>query len=224
MEDEESIRELLVLNLEMEDYNVVACEDGISAQRAFMEEKFDLVLLDIMLPGKDGLSLCESIRLNDSETPILFLSAKGNAEDRVAGLKKGGDDYLAKPFNLEELLLRVKNLINRAQKSDSPQHGLSEYNFGEDNYINFDSYEAKGISGNFVLTKKEVMLLKLLAENEGEVVSRSHILNAVWGYNVFPSTRTIDNFILAFRKYFEKDPRNPQHFISLRGVGYKFLK
>jgi len=224
VEDEESIREILMLNLEMEDYNVVACEDGISAYKTFLEEKFDLILLDIMLPGKDGLSLCESIRLNDSETPILFLSAKGNAEDRVAGLKKGGDDYLTKPFNLEELLLRVKILINRNNKNESPQHGLSDYKFGVGNYINFESYEAKGVSGKIVLTKKEVMLLKLFAENEGEVVSRSHILNTVWGYNVFPSTRTIDNFILAFRKYFEKDPRKPRHFISLRGVGYKFLK
>ena len=136
------------------------------------------------------------------------------------GLRKGGDDYITKPFNLEELLLRIKKLLSRNETVPS-KGNMNEYSFGS-NYINFDSYEAVGTEGSFSLTKKEALLLKLLIENKNEVVSREKILQTVWGYSVYPSTRTIDNFILAFRKYFEKDPKNPRHFKSLRGVGYKF--
>jgi two-component system alkaline phosphatase synthesis response regulator PhoP len=160
--------------------------------------------------------------LKDSNVPILFLSAKSRPEDRIAGLKKGADDYLTKPFNLEELQLRVNNLLNRRQMQGTTMaqnHGLKEYSFGP-NYINFDNHEAKGVNGTYTLTKKEVMLLKLLIEHKGEIVSREKILQTVWGYSVYPSTRTIDNFILSFRKYFELDPKNPQYIISVRGVGY----
>lgn len=226
VEDEESIRETIVLNLELEGYHVVATGDGVEALKIFHEQKFDLLILDIMLPGKDGLSLCETVRLSDKNVSILFLSAKGSAEDRIIGLRKGGDDYLPKPFNLEELLLRVKRLLARtghAQVNEAKTH--REVRFCNNGcYINFDSYQAVGLDGEINLTQKEAHLLKLLVDNEGEVVSRARILETVWGYNVYPSTRTIDNFILAFRKYFEKDPRNPQHFISVRGVGYMFQK
>ncbi|MFT7592021.1 MAG: two-component system alkaline phosphatase synthesis response regulator PhoP, partial [bacterium] len=154
--------------------------------------------------------------------PIMFLSAKSSAEDRVLGLRKGGDDYMTKPFNLEEFMLRVKNLIERNDQTAN-KLSSSDYSFG-DNYVNFVSYEAKGNKGEFSLTKKEALLLKLLIENKNEVVSREKILQTVWGYSVYPSTRTIDNFILAFRKYFEPDPKNPTFFKSLRGVGYKFVE
>jgi len=224
VEDEENIRELLALNLEMEGHIVVTCGTGIQALRAFKEEKFDLVVLDIMLPEMSGLEVCEGIRLQNAEVPILFLSARGSSEDKVLGLKKGGDDYLSKPFNLEELLLRVTKLLERTKYSsvETTSIGLKEYSF-EYNYVNFESFEAKGVNGNFILTKKEALLLKLLVENENEVISRERILHTVWGYSVYPSTRTIDNFILSFRKYFETDPKHPTHFISLRGVGYKFI-
>ncbi|MBC7426221.1 MAG: response regulator transcription factor [Bacteroidia bacterium] len=223
VEDEQHLMELLKLNLEMEGYKVSVCRDGIDAITRFKQEQFDLVVLDIMLPGIDGISVCENIRLTDSEVPILFLSAKGSAEDRVMGLKKGADDYLTKPFNLEELLLRVKKLIARnSSRADNPNI-LSEYSFGA-NYVNFESYEAKGVNGDFILTKKEALLLKLLIENRNEVVSREKILQTVWGYSVYPSTRTIDNFVLAFRKHFETDPKNPEYFTALRGVGYKFIE
>jgi two-component system alkaline phosphatase synthesis response regulator PhoP len=220
-EDEESIRKLVKFNLEEEGYTVTTANDGAAAVRLFKEEKFDLIILDIMMPEMDGLSVCENIRLQDSRIPILFVSAKGTGEDRVTGLKGGADDYLSKPFNLEELILRAHKLISRNENiSDKPN--LKEYTFG-DNHVNFESFEAKGINGDFKLTKKEALLLKLLIDHQGEVVSREKILSTVWGYSVFPSTRTIDNFILSFRKYFESDAKDSKYFISLRGVGYKFV-
>jgi two-component system alkaline phosphatase synthesis response regulator PhoP len=221
VEDEKHLAETIKLNLEIEDYHPVLVHDGLSAINKFKEQKFDLVILDIMIPNIDGIAVCENIRLHNAVVPIMFLSAKSSAEDRVLGLKKGGDDYLTKPFNLEELLLRIKKLLNRRDDGETKQNFL-DFSFG-DNYVNFDSYEAKGVSGHFSLTKKEALLLKLLIDNKNEVVSREKILQTVWGYSVYPSTRTIDNFILAFRKYFEPDPKNPVHFKSLRGVGYKFI-
>ena len=220
LEDEKHLAETLKLNLELEGYNVSVVGDGQVAIARFKEEKFDLAVLDIMVPSIDGIGVAESIRLTNTKVPILFLSAKGTAEDRILGLKKGGDDYIAKPFNLEELLLRIKKLLSRNEENPVKTN-FNEYTFGN-NYINFDSYEAKGQNGDFTLTKKEALLLKLLIENKNEVVSREKILQTVWGYAVYPSTRTIDNFVLAFRKYFELDPKNPIHFKSLRGVGYKF--
>jgi two-component system alkaline phosphatase synthesis response regulator PhoP len=206
--------------LELEDYHPIVVNDGLDAISAFKEQSFDLVILDIMIPSINGIEVCENIRLQDSSVPIMFLSAKSRSEDRILGLKKGGDDYLTKPFNLEELILRISNLIARNQTNTS--NTITTYIFGE-NSVDFDSYEAIGKQGKFTLTNKESLLLKLLIENEGEVVSRERILQAVWGYSVYPSTRTIDNFVLAFRRYFEDDQKNPKFFISLRGVGYKFM-
>ncbi len=220
VEDEKHLAETIKLNLEIEDFHPVVVYDGAEAIAAFKEQRFDMVILDIMIPNIDGIAVCENIRLHDSSIPIMFLSAKSSAEDRILGLKKGGDDYLTKPFNLEELMLRINKLLDRNDEN-STGHSVSEYSFGG-NHVNFESYEAKGSSGTFSLTKKEALLLKLLIENKDEVVSREKILQTVWGYSVYPSTRTIDNFILAFRKYFEPDPKNPIYFKSLRGVGYKF--
>ncbi len=220
LEDEKHLADTLKLNFELESYNVVCVHDGQTAIAKYKEEKFDLAVLDIMVPNIDGIRVAESIRLHDSKMPILFLSAKGTVEDRIVGLKKGGDDYISKPFNLEELLLRVRKLLLR-NEAQPAKTNFNEFTFGA-NYINFDSYEAIGPHGPFTLTKKEALLLKLLVENKNEVVSREKILQTVWGYAVYPSTRTIDNFVLAFRKYFEIDPKYPKHFKSLRGVGYKF--
>lgn len=221
VEDEEHLQEALKMNLEMEGYGVSVEGDGFNAVKRFKEEGFDLVVLDVMLPGMDGIKVCENIRLYNADIPILFLSAKNTGEDRILGLKKGGDDYLAKPFNLEELILRIKKLLDKADKTGTPKVDLKVFRFG-DNWVNFETYEAHGVNGDFKLTKKEMLLLKLLVENKGQVVSREHILQTVWGYRVFPATRTIDNFILSFRKYFEPDPKVPAHFNSLRGVGYQF--
>ena len=221
VEDEENIRDLVKLNLELDEYEVVATDDGRDALKYFKEQHFDLLILDVMLPEINGYQICEQVRLTNMEVPIIFLTAKDAVTDRVAGLRKGADDYLTKPFNLEELLLRVQNLIKRTSKS--PQNRPEVYTFGP-NKVNFVTYEAEGNPGKFTLTKKEAMLLKLLIDRSNEVVSRQQILQSVWGYDVYPSTRTIDNFILSFRKYFEEDPRNPQYFLSVRGVGYKFVE
>ena len=186
------------------------------------EEYFDLILLDVMLPELDGFDVCQTIRLKNVETPILMLSARSGSADRVAGLKRGADDYLTKPFNLEELLLRVEKLIEKNRKLLDKTSVGEQFNFGK-NQIDFKAQTATNAKGELIsLSKKEIMLLKLMIEYRNEVVSREKILQSVWGYQVFPTTRTIDNFILNFRKYFEEDPREPQHFHSVRGVGYKF--
>jgi two-component system, OmpR family, alkaline phosphatase synthesis response regulator PhoP len=220
VEDEKSIRDALKLNLEIEGYEVVSTGEGKKVLKMFKEQHFDIVLLDIMLPEVSGLELCEQIRLIDMDVPIVFLTAKDAASDKITGLKKGADDYITKPFNLEELLLRIQILIKRSQNNTSTS--IESFNFGE-NSANFKTYQAKGNKGDFKLTKKEAMLLKLLIERRGEVVSRQQILQSVWGYDVYPSTRTIDNFILSFRKYFEENPKVPNFFHSVRGVGYKFV-
>jgi two-component system alkaline phosphatase synthesis response regulator PhoP len=219
VEDEENIKDLVKMNLEMEDYEVVAVDNGKKAIKLLDGQHFDLLILDIMLPEVDGLQIAEHVRLTNFDVPIIFLTAKDSPTERVEGLKRGADDYITKPFNLEELLLRVKNVLKRSQKEEDK--GVEEYEFGG-NKINFKTYEVETPEKEFELTKKEAMLLKLLVDRKGEVVSRQQILQSVWGYDVYPSTRTIDNFILSFRKYFEKDSKNPKYFHSVRGVGYKF--
>lgn len=214
------MRDSLKLNLELEDYEVVATDNGKDAIKHFHEQHFDLAILDVMLPEVNGFQICEQIRLTNLDLPVIFLTAKDAATDRISGLKRGADDYITKPFNLEELLLRVSNLIRRTSKD--PENSPEFYEFGG-NRINFVTYEAEAKGNTFSLTKKEAMLLKLLVDRRNEVVSRQQILQSVWGYDVYPSTRTIDNFILSFRKYFEKDPKNPAYFLSIRGVGYKFV-
>ncbi len=224
VEDEENLQEALRLNFEMEGYEVTSAYDGAAALDAVRNEYFDLIILDVMLPEIDGISVCENIRLSNTEIPILILSAKNSSADRVLGLKKGADDYLTKPFDLEELLIRVNKLINKSQRISAKEQVADEYSFGQSN-IKFKALECTTITGETIaLTKKEAMLLKLLIENKNEVVTREKILQAVWGYNVYPTTRTIDNFILNFRKYFEKDSRNPKFFHSVRGLGYKFTE
>lgn len=222
VEDEENLHEALKLNLELEGYEVTSAFDGAAALEAIKDEYFDLIILDVMLPEVDGISVTETVRISNNDVPILILSAKNASADRVLGLKKGADDYLTKPFNLEELLLRVNKLINKNKKLQERSTVGNSYTFGE-NIIDFKAQEASTKSyGKIQLSKKETMLLKLLIENKNEVVPREKILQAVWGYNVYPTTRTIDNFILNFRKYFEEDSRNPRFFHSVRGVGYKY--
>lgn len=222
VEDEENLHEALKLNLEMEGYEVSSAFNGTEALKKVSNEYFDLIVLDIMLPEVDGIAVTESIRVNNNEVPILILSAKNSGSDRVLGLKKGADDYLTKPFNLEELLLRVEKLIEKNKKMQEKESIGDNYEFG-DNKIDFKAQDAISWNGQHIeLSKKEAMLLKLLIENKGDVVTREKILQVVWGYNVYPTTRTIDNFILSFRKYFEQDSRNPRYFHSVRGVGYKY--
>lgn len=222
VEDEEHLHEALKLNLEMDGYEVDSAFDGQEALKQIQAAHYDLIILDIMLPSLDGFSITERLRLNNNQTPILILSAKNTSANRVQGLKLGADDYLTKPFNLEELLLRVSKLIQKHHQQSNNPTQLETYQF-EGHEVDFNASEVKLASGQMItLTKRELLLLKLLIENKNTVVTREKILQLVWGYQVFPTTRTIDNFILNFRKYFELDPKHPKHFISMRGVGYKF--
>ena len=223
VEDEEHLLEIIKLNLELEGYRVITSVNGSDAVKVFKQERFNLVILDVMLPEMDGFSVCEAIRLNNATVPILFLSAKNAYEDKIMGLRRGADDYMTKPFNLEEFLLRVKVLIKRGMNKEEKARMSDVYRFNGYE-VNFLTYEIIGIDKKiFRLTKKEILLLKLLIERKNEVVSREQILETVWGYDIYPSTRTVDNFILSFRKYFEKNPKQPEYFFSIRGVGYKFV-
>jgi len=222
VKDEEHLHQALKLNLVLEGYDVSSAMDGKVALEMLQNAVFDLVILDIMLPNVDGFTIIEKLRLNNNHTPILVLSAKNSSFNRVQGLKLGADDYLNKPFNLEELLLRVAKLLHKSSPSTVGQDPSLVFEFAG-HQINFESLEVQLANGKqFQLTKTESLLLRLLIENKNAVVSREKILQTVWGYQVFPNTRTIDNFITAFRKYFEKDSKNPEYFISVRGVGYKF--
>jgi two-component system, OmpR family, alkaline phosphatase synthesis response regulator PhoP len=224
VEDEENLHEALKLNLELEGYEITSAFTGSEALQKIQSEYFDLIILDVMLPDVDGITITETIRVQNNQVPILILSAKNTSSDRVLGLKKGADDYLTKPFNLEELLLRVQKLIEKNKKMQDKDTVGDTYQFGG-HTIDFNAQEAVTKEGQRIqLSKKEAMLLKLLFENKNDVVPREKILQTVWGYNVYPTTRTIDNFILNFRKYFEHDSRNPRYFHSVRGVGYKYTE
>jgi two-component system alkaline phosphatase synthesis response regulator PhoP len=223
VEDEKHLLEVIQLNLELEGYEVVTADKGKLALRKFNEQALNLIILDVMLPEIDGFTLCEQMRMQNATIPVLFLTAKDSGADKITGLKKGADDYMTKPFNLEEFLLRVKVLIKRSMQLQTDPTEMQIYQFGN-NEVNFITYLARGVNGDFKLTKKEVALLKLLIERKNQVVSRQDILQFVWGYDVFPSTRTIDNFILNFRRNFEQDAKTPVYFHSIRGVGYKFTE
>jgi two-component system alkaline phosphatase synthesis response regulator PhoP len=224
VEDEENLHEALKLNLELEGYEITSAFDGAKALKAVQSEYFHLIILDVMLPGMDGISVTETIRVQNNDVPILMLSARNASSDRVLGLKKGADDYLTKPFDLEELLLRIRKLIDKNKRLQEKDSSGNLYSFGK-NRIDFKAQEAVTKTGARIqLSKKETMLLKLLIENRNEVVTREKILQAVWGYNVYPTTRTIDNFVLSFRKYFEENSRSPKYFHSVRGVGYKYTE
>ncbi len=206
----------------MEGYEVTSAFDGDEAIKKIESAYFDLIIMDIMLPNLDGISITENVRVHNNEVPILMLSAKNAPADKVLGLKKGADDYVTKPFNLEELLIRVSKLIEKNKRIQVKESIGDHYQFGN-NQLDFKALEAITYNGiSIPLSKKEALLLKLLIENKGEVVTREKILQVVWGYNVYPTTRTIDNFILNFRKYFEEDSRNPRYFHSVRGMGYKY--
>jgi two-component system, OmpR family, alkaline phosphatase synthesis response regulator PhoP len=221
IEDELSLSELIKMNLELEGYAVEVISHGSEAfLRAFEMAKFDLVVLDVMLPEVSGLTICKEIR-KYSRVPVLFLSAKGTTQDRIVGLKLGANDYLPKPFDLEELLLKVQILVSGVDEEIEPSvHTMIIGGFE----VNFSTFEVQEIETKTIstLTKREIELLDFFNKKVGLVVSREEILDALWGNDQFPTSRTIDNYILGFRKLFEKDPKNPVFFHSVRGVGYKF--
>ena len=214
LEDEKSLSEMIKMNLELDGFQVEVFDDGqVALENLSKFISADLVILDVMVPKISGLDICKEIR-KSAKTPILILSAKGTTTDRIAGLKIGANDYLAKPFDLEELLLRIQNLLPKEEDEDLIIGDLT---------INFSTFEIHNSNKEVIsiLSKKEIELLKLFREKQGQVVSRNEILDKIWP-DQFPTSRTIDNYILSFRKLFEKDPKNPIHFHSIRGVGYKF--
>lgn len=223
IEDDDHIAEGIKLNLELQGYEVSVASDGVSGLAQWKAYKPNLIVLDIMLPGIDGLTVLQNIRLDDERIPILILSAKSGLDDKVKGLSYGVDDYLSKPFHLEEFLLRTERLLQRgAWSKENGFHPLPQtYKFG-DNVVDFDRCIAECKKGVIRLTEQEVKLLKLFVSNRGKPLSRDRLLEIGWGYTKQTTTRTVDNFIVRFRKYFEDNPKNPVYFKSLRSVGYMF--
>ncbi len=225
IEDDAHIAEGLDLNLTLQGYEVRVAEDGAAGLDQWRTWRPMLIVLDIMLPEVDGLTVLKRIRETDERVPILVLSAKNAADDRIRGLAFGVDDYLAKPFNLDEFLLRIERLLIKATWYDDrlpiadPTPDI--YEFG-DNRIDFLTFTALGKTGKITLTEQEVKLLRLFIANPGKPLSRERLLEAGWDYSPQASSRTIDNFIVRFRKYFETRPRKPVYFKSLRSVGYVF--
>jgi two-component system, OmpR family, alkaline phosphatase synthesis response regulator PhoP len=220
VEDEESLANTIALNLQLENYEVLIARSGSEALRLFkaLPGRPSLVLLDVMLPDINGFELCKEFKAIYSDVPVIFLTAKSQSSDKVSGLKLGADDYITKPFDLEELLLRISNLIKRTQKENT-----AAYVFGLCN-INFQTFEITDVHGKQqTLSKREIGLLQLLTGHENKVISRDEIIEKLWDVNENASSRTIDNYILNFRKYFEVNPKEPVHFHSIRGVGYKFI-
>lgn len=229
VEDDLHIGEGLKLNLEIQGYEANIAGDGVSGLEAWKRWRPDLIVLDIMLPGIDGLSVLQNIRLEDERLPILILSAKATVDDKVKGLSYGVDDYLAKPFHLEEFILRVERLLKRArwdrERSRPDAAALQDIpeqlTFGG-NRIDMRTGLSRCQAGEIQLTEQELKLLKLFARYRGKPLQRSKILEIGWGYTGGMTTRTVDNFIVRFRKYFEEDPKKPVFFKSIRSVGYVF--
>lgn len=227
VEDDPSLLKMLSMNLKAEGYVVIEASDGVSALEMMRSQKIDAAILDVMLPKLDGFQICTTARVEGQKFPIMFLSAKNSGPERVEGLTLGADDYLGKPFSIEELLLRLARLIQQSvQNEEKGAVGVAldakKFEIGK-GIVEFDKYTIVTHDGHEKrISKRETKLLRLLTSRNGEVVSREEILETVWGYSVYPSTRTIDNYLLAFRKYFEPDPKNPIYFHSVRGVGYKF--
>ena len=223
VEDDPNVADGLVINLEADGYQVVHVSNGTQVMPEYEKGNFDLVLMDIMLPGTDGLTLTKQIRKTGSVIPVIFITARDQSDQKVEGLLAGGDDYITKPFDVSELLARIQGIFRR-QAWLAPGEATEEiYDFGG-REINFSTYIAKGPGGEVKLTRKECMVMKYLIERTGKVVSRDQLLDAVWGYHTYPTNRTIDNFILRLRKIFEDDPKNSKYIETIRGVGYRFTR
>ncbi len=221
VEDDAHLADGLRINLELEGYDPVLAPSAEEALEIWRRGGIELVLLDVMLPGMNGFQFCRLVREEGDRVPILFLTARTAGEDRIKGLDEGGDDYIAKPFDLNELLARIKSLFRRqdwfrGQEAPPLLHiGRAE--------INLRAYQATTGDGTVALKEKEVMILRLLSEHENEPVSRETILDRVWGFGAYPTTRTVDNFILSLRKLIETDPRRPRHILTAHGVGYRLV-
>ncbi|RME57366.1 MAG: DNA-binding response regulator [Candidatus Dadabacteria bacterium] len=218
VDDDEGVRRSIQMNLELEGFKVETANDGEEAYRAVVKKKPDLIILDVMMPNKDGLQLCKELRESGNSTPIILLTARSAEVDKVLGLELGADDYLAKPFGMRELIARIKALIRRVK-------GFGEIDKIEfdDIVIDFKAYKAVRKGKPLELSAREYRLLRYLAAKQGQVVTRDELLDEVWGYNSYPSTRTVDNHIARLRQKIERDIENPSHIITVHGVGYKFV-
>jgi two-component system, OmpR family, alkaline phosphatase synthesis response regulator PhoP len=221
VEDEENLAHGLEYNLIEEGYKVSLAKDGREALKLFDENEFDLIVLDIMLPYFNGFEIAKHVREKHPQMPILMLTARTQVEDRVKGLELGADDYLTKPFHLKELLLRIKGMLKRKSWYQKVVIENPIYRFGG-NEINFENFKCTSGKKEFQLTSYEAMIMKYLIENKDKVVTRKELLENVWNMNPEVETRTVDNFIVRLRKYFEDDPSNPKYILSVRSAGYIF--
>lgn len=219
IEDDPAILRGLADNLRFESYDVLTASDGQTGYTLIRDKRPDLIILDLMLPKLSGYEICRKVRAEGIQTPILMLTARGEEADRVLGLDLGADDYVAKPFSIRELLARVRALLRRAQPVKAQPDDLR---IG-DVVIHFPSYEAHKAGEPLEMTRKEFQILRYLVSRAGEVVTRDELLNEVWGYENYPTTRTVDNHIAGLRAKIEPDPAEPQYLRTVHGVGYKFV-
>jgi DNA-binding response OmpR family regulator len=217
IEDETAMRTALVDTLIAHGHRVDSAVDGSSGLKKALEGGHDLILLDVMMPKLDGLALCETLRRRGVQTPVLMLTARGQIDDRVAGLDAGADDYLVKPFSTRELLARVRALLRRAERTGPAPEVLTM----GDVMIDLTHQTATRAGRALDLSEREFQMLRLLVQNQGKAVTREQFLDAVWGYNTYPTTRTVDNFISSLRAKIEPDPKSPRHLITVHGVGYR---
>ena len=223
IEDETHIAQGLIFNLELEGFRVTHVETGAAAMQAFRRQTFDLVVLDLMLPDSHGIDLCSEMRQLAPKLPILMLTALGEELDRISGLKAGADDYLTKPFSLDEFLLRLHGMLRRSAWYQPAYNKEEVYNFGS-NRVDLKNLQATTANGNIRLTELEGRMLATFFANEGETLTRAELLESAWGMAADTETRTLDNFIVRLRRYFEDNPVHPQHFLTVRGRGYRFIK
>jgi len=223
VEDEKHIAQGIIFNLELEGFLITHAETGATAMDAFGRQSFDLVVLDLMLPDSHGFDLCREMRKTHPQLPILMLTALGEDQDRVSGLKEGADDYLTKPFSLDEFLLRIRGMLRRSAWYQPSQIKTEDYQFGS-NLIDLNNLAAETTKGKIRITELEGRMLAIFFSNEGETLTRATLLKSVWGMAEDTETRTLDNFIVRIRKYFEEDPANPKHFLTVRGRGYRFVR
>jgi DNA-binding response OmpR family regulator len=231
VEDEKHIAQGLRFNLEAEGYSVTLSESGEQAEKLLITEKenFDLLLLDVMLPGKDGFSVAQELRRVQNYIPLLMLTARGRPEDVLKGFESGADDYLPKPFNLDILLARIGGLLRRKKWQQPANEPPSSQSPAEDQFrfdgklVDFQRLQLKSGDKTYQLTLMELELLRYLIRNAGRPVSRKEILEQVWNLHEDTDTRAMDNFIVRLRRYIEKDPTKPQHLLTVRGLGYQFV-
>ena len=220
IEDEEELSRGLEINFRREGYQVLKAADGAAGLKKAVEEKSDLIILDWMLPGMSGLDVCRALRMQRVNIPIIMLTAKSQEGDKVLGLEMGADDYVTKPFGVRELIARVRAHLRRGPSGTAQP--LEAYQFGQV-AVDFQKFNLSRAGRPLEATAKEFEVLKSLILHRGEVVTRRRLLNEVWGYDGYPATRTVDNFIMRLRKKIEDDPDNPRFILSIYGEGYKFV-